>query len=64
MDSNKERAHREALEACEKRAAVVKKAVRKLLAYIDAHPENPVFLNHELRRIETLRPIVRVTEES
>jgi hypothetical protein len=64
MESNKERAHREALEACEKRAAVVKKAVRKLLAYIEAHPENPVFLGRELRRIETLRPIVRVSEEN
>ena len=64
MESDKERAHREALEACEKRAAVVKKAVRKLLAYIDAHPENPVFLNRDLRRIETLQPLVPIPDEN
>jgi hypothetical protein len=60
MQKSKEQAHREAVEACSERAAVVKKAVTKLLAYIDAHPENPVYLNTSQRRIETLLPLSKL----
>ena len=63
MESKKERAHREALAACEERAEVVGKAIAKLIAYIEDHPENPAFVNRSLRRFETLLPItVRETE--
>jgi hypothetical protein len=57
MQKSKEQAHREAVEACSERATVVKKAVAKLLDYIDAHPENPVFLTTAQRRMETLLPL-------
>jgi hypothetical protein len=57
MELTKEKAHLEAVEACRQRAVVVKEAVAKLLAYIDAHPENPVFLSTSQRRVETLIPL-------
>jgi hypothetical protein len=60
MEKTKEQTHREAVEACSERAVVVKKAVAKLLAYIEAHPENPVFLTTAQRRIETLMPLSRL----
>lgn len=60
MEVTKEQAHREAMEACRQRANVVKEAVAKLLAYIEAHPENPVFLNRSQRRIETLIPLTPI----
>lgn len=58
MHSNKEQAHREAVLACEERAAVVRNAISKLIAYIEAHPENPVYLNPKLQRFEILTPLV------
>ena len=57
MEVTKEQAHRDAVEACRQRAAVVKEAVAKLLAYIEEHPENPVFLTSSQRRFETLIPL-------
>ena len=57
MQSQKEQAHREAILACEERADVVKNAISKLIAYIEAHPENPVYMNPKLRRIEKLTPL-------
>jgi hypothetical protein len=62
MLSQKEHIHREAVRACEERAAVVRKAISKLIAYIEAHPENPVYLNPKLRRLETLSPLVPVEQ--
>jgi hypothetical protein len=63
MKKTKEQVHREAVEACSERAAVVKKAVAKLLAYIEAHPENPVFLTTTQRRIETLLPLTKLQRD-
>jgi len=64
MHSNKEQAHREAILACEERAAVVRSAISKLIAYIEAHPENPVYLNPKLRRFEKLQPLAPVDPQS
>jgi hypothetical protein len=63
MESNKERAHREAIEGCKDRALVVEKAVAKLIAYIEDHPENPVFLTNTQRRFEILSPLVTTSTE-
>jgi hypothetical protein len=63
MESYKERAHREAIEACSDRAVVVEKAVAKLIAYIEDHPENPVFLTNTQRRFELLSPLVTTSTE-
>ena len=63
MEVNKEKAHREAVEACRQRADVVARAVAKLLAYIESHPENPVFLTTTQRRIETLLPLSKLQRD-
>ena len=60
MPSQKEQAYREAVLACEERANVVRKAISKLIDYIEAHPENPVEIHPRLRRIETLSPLAPV----
>ena len=63
MESYKERVHREAIEACRDRAVVVEKAVAKLIAYIENHPENPVFLTNTQRRFVLLSPLVPVPDD-
>ena len=60
MQSQKEQAHREAVLACEERADVVRQAIARLITYIEAHPENPVYINPKLRRFETLSPLAPV----
>jgi len=63
MDSIKERAHLEALEACSDRAVVVEKAIAKLIRYIDEYPENPVFLTQTQRRVVLLSPLVPAPDD-
>ncbi|MFL6468966.1 MAG: hypothetical protein ACJ72Z_13495 [Pyrinomonadaceae bacterium] len=63
MESQKERLHREAIEACKHRAEVVEKAISKLIAYIEKHPENPAFLTTTQRRFELISPLVSARQD-